>query len=225
MTERGYFITGTGTDVGKTVVTLGLMQALQQQGHSVVAMKPVAAGCRNTAEGLRNADAEQLQAAASVPLAYEDVNPYAFEPAIAPHIGAQQAGIMIDIDRVISLFNEISARSDCCLVEGAGGWLVPLDAVHTLADLARGLDLPVILVVNLQLGCLNHALLSAAAIRASGCRLAGWVANDWPGDMAARDENIAALQDRLCCPILGQVPRLEVTDAREVARHLDVSPL
>ena len=221
----GYFITGTDTGVGKTTVTLGLMQALQQQGREVAAMKPVAAGCEVTPDGLRNEDALRLQLASSVVLDYDLVNPCAFAPPVAPHIGAEAAGETIEIDNIVNKYNEIKMRTECVLVEGAGGWLVPLNAQHTLADLARALGLDVILVVGLQLGCLNHALLSAESIQAHGCRLAGWVANRLPGDMAEVEANIEALSTRLGCPLIGRVPVLASASATAVAGHLSIGAL
>ena len=221
----GYFITGTDTGVGKTTVTLGLMQALQQQGREVAAMKPVAAGCEMTPDGLRNEDALRLQQASSVVLDYDLVNPCAFAPPVAPHIGAEAAGETIEIDNIVNKYNEIKIRTECVLVEGAGGWLVPLNAKHTLADLAQALGLDVILVVGLQLGCLNHALLSAESIQAHGCRLAGWVANRLPGDMAEVEANIEALSTRLGCPLIGSVPVLASASATAVAGHLSMGAL
>ena len=218
----GYFITGTDTGVGKTTVTLGLMQALQQQGHRVAAMKPVAAGCEETPDGLRNEDAQRLLRASSVRLDYDLVNPCALAPAVAPHIGAEAAGTTIDIDNIINKYNEIRSVADCVLVEGAGGWLVPLNAQQTLADLAKALGLKVVLVVGLRLGCLNHALLSAESIRAHGCELAGWVANRLPGEMAVVEANIEALQARLGCPLIGHVPVLTTVYASDVAGCLNV---
>lgn len=220
-----YFITGTDTGVGKTTVTLGLMLALQQQGHRVAAMKPVAAGCEETPAGLRNEDALRLQQASSVVLDYDLVNPCAFAPPIAPHVGAKTAGETIDIDNLINKYKEISRQAECVLVEGAGGWLVPLNTQQTLADLARALGLKVILVVGLRLGCLNHALLTAESIQAHGCGLAGWVANRLPGEMAAVNSNIEALKARLACPYLGCVPLLDRLHATAVAAHLSVSVL
>ena len=221
----GYFITGTDTGVGKTTVTLGLMQALQQQGRRVAAMKPVAAGCEVTPDGLRNEDALRLQQASSVVLDYDLVNPCAFAPPIAPHIGAGAAGETMELDKLVNKYKEIKRRAGCVLVEGAGGWLVPLNARQTLADLAQGLGLEVVLVVGLRLGCLNHALLTAESIRAHGCRLAGWVANRLPGEMTAVDANIEALSARLGCPLVGYVPLLARPSAAEVAGHLSVAAL
>ena len=199
----GYFITGTDTGVGKTVVTLGLMQYLQQQGVTVAAMKPVAAGCEQTAAGLRNDDAVQLMQQSSISLDYDQVNPYAFEPAIAPHIAASQCGVRIEPERILRTYSELTDLVDCVLVEGAGGWLVPLNDSATMADLAVQLGLNTILVVGIRLGCLNHALLSA---------------NCLPSTRAgAVDENINSLKSRISAPLLGIVPALSGVSAKAVA--------
>jgi len=222
---RGYFVTGTDTGVGKTAVTLGLMQALQQQGRSVAAMKPVAAGCERTVAGLRNADALQLQRQASVELGYELINPYAFEPAIAPHIAADQAGVTIDINKIYNKNKEIESNVDCVLVEGVGGWQVPLNAEETLADLARLLGLDVIMVVAIRLGCLNHALLTADSIAAAGCTLAGWVANQLPAPPECAQENIKSLKSRISSPLLGVLPVMQEVSAGIVAENLSLPAL
>ena len=219
---RGYFITGTDTGVGKTTVTLGLMQALQQQGCSVAAMKPVAAGCERTADGWRHADALQLQQQSSVELDYELINPYAFEPAIAPHIAAEQAGITIELNKIVNKYKEIESSVDCVLIEGAGGWKVPLNADETLADLARRMDLDVIMVVAIRLGCLNHALLTADAIAAAGCTLAGWVANQLPSPPENAQENIKSLKSRISSPLLGVLPVMKEVSAGIVAENLSL---
>jgi dethiobiotin synthetase len=215
----GYFVTGTDTGVGKTLVTLGLMQRLQDRGRRVAAMKPVAAGCRHTAQGLRNGDALQLQRQASMPLDYDEVNPYAFEPAVAPHLAA--AGSRIDLDAITVVFERLAARADQVCVEGIGGWLVPLNESETVADLAAALGLDIILVAGIRLGCLNHTLLTAAAIRNCGLRLAGWVANLPAPGCERVGENIAALRARLAAPLLGTVPFLPDTSAAAVAACLD----
>jgi len=225
MSDRcGYFVTGTDTGVGKTVVTLGLMQLLQAQGHTVAAMKPLASGCERHADGMRNADALLLQQQASVALAYDQVNPYAFEPAIAPHIAAKQSGATIDNSKIYNIFNMIEVSADCVLVEGAGGWLVPLNEDETLADLARLLGLDVIMVVAIRLGCLNHALLTAAAIEAAGCTLAGWVANLLPPLPGFAEENISSLESRISAPLLGVLPALHGLGAGAVAEKLSLPP-
>jgi len=217
---RGYFITGTDTGVGKTAVALGLMQLLQARGNTVVAMKPVAAGCEPTPAGLRNDDALRLQQQASIELDYAQINPCAFAPAIAPHIAAEQVGARIDVDKLTSKYNELSCVSDCVIVEGAGGWQVPLNEDETLADLALQLDLDVIMVVGIRLGCLNHALLTAAAIAAAGCTLVGWVANQMPPASEYAQENINYLKSRLSVPLLGVLPIMPVVSAAAVAENL-----
>jgi len=222
---RGYFITGTDTGVGKTVVTLGLMQALQARGNTVVAMKPVASGCAPLPAGLRNDDALRLQQQASIELDYAQINPYAFAPAIAPHIAAGQAGVRIDIEYITNKYNELSCGPDCVLVEGAGGWQVPLNEDETLADLALQLGLGVILVVGIRLGCLNHALLTPAAITAAGCRLSGWVANQLPPAPECAQENINYLKSRISAPLLGVLPIMPVISAAAVAEKLSLSAL
>ena len=222
---RGYFITGTDTGVGKTVVTLGLMQALQARGNTVVAMKPVAAGCEPTPAGLRNDDALRLQQQASIELDYAQINPYAFAPAIAPHIAAEQAGVRININNINSKYSELHCMSGCVLVEGAGGWQVPLNEEETLADLALQLGLDVIMVVGVRLGCLNHALLTAAAITTSGCTLAGWVANQLPPAPECVQENINYLKSRISAPLLGVLPIMPAVSAGAVAENLSLSIL
>jgi dethiobiotin synthetase len=222
---RGYFITGTDTGVGKTVVTLGLMERLQACGLRVVAMKPVASGCLRTPQGLRNDDSLQLQRQGSIALQYHQVNPYAFEPAIAPHLAATEAGVRIDLAAIREGFEQLAAQADRVCVEGVGGWLVPLNASHTVADLAGVLGLDVILVVGIRLGCLNHALLTARAIHSSGLGFAGWVAN-LPSSGAERiGANIAALKERFAAPLLGTVPFLPGISAADVAGRLDLQKL
>lgn len=216
----GYFITGTDTEVGKTWCTLGLMAALQQQGKTVVAMKPVASGCAQTAEGLRNDDALRLQAQASIELPYENVNPYAFEQAIAPHLAATQSAVTINLDTIVDAFQRLQGSADVILVEGVGGWQVPLNNQQNVADLARALGLPVILVVGLRLGCINHALLTAESIRASGCTLTGWIGNSIAPEMPEQQNNIASIQQRIAAPLLGVVPYQEDLAPAAIAEHL-----
>ena len=217
---RGLFVTGTDTGVGKTVISLGLMQALQDRGLLVAALKPVASGCERTPHGLRNDDALQLQQQASIPLAYEQVNPYAFEPPIAPHLAAEQAGQTVEIDKIYDIYQDIASSVDVVIVEGVGGWQVPLNSRETVADLAHGLGLDICLVVGLRLGCINHTLLSAQAIESRGCTLAGWVANALPPTMDALDENINTLKQKLSSPLLGVVPVFNNFTVKSVAHCL-----
>lgn len=222
---RGFFITGTDTGVGKTWITLGLMHGLQARGLAVTGMKPVAAGCVPGPDGLRNDDAQQIQAQSSLLLPYETVNPYAFAPAIAPHLAAAEAGIHIDFARIQQAYRELAERVDCVVVEGVGGWKVPLNEADTVADMAKTLGLPVILVVGIRLGCLNHALLTAESIRARGCTLAAWVANQVDAGCERVQENIEALRERIPVPFLGMVPRLHRFNAAAVAERLALERL
>lgn len=222
---RGFFITGTDTEVGKTWVSAALLAALAARGHTTAAMKPVSAGCAETAEGLRNEDALILQRHATLALPYEQVNPYAFAPAIAPHIAAARIGRRIDIAPVKAIFNRIGPQADYIIVEGAGGWRVPLNEHETIADLARALGLPVILVVGMRLGCINHALLSCESIAGHGVTLAGWVANGILSDFAELQENIDTLRQRIGAPLLGVIPHMAELDAAMAARHLNLVKL
>jgi dethiobiotin synthetase len=217
---KGFFITGTDTDVGKSWCSVGLMAKLQQQGHRVVGMKPVASGCTQTAVGLRNADALLLQQQASTALDYDMINPYHFLPAIAPHIAAAQAGQRIKLGKIVERFIQLKTEADYVLVEGVGGWQVPLNDDETVADLALALKLPVILVVGLRLGCINHALLTAESIHHSGCTLAGWIANTIDPQMAQQQQTIDALTQRLDAPRLGIIPHLQQLDVTTVASHI-----
>lgn len=221
---KGFFITGTDTDVGKTVVSAGLLNALGQTGRRTAAMKPVASGCDKTADGLRNADAEILRATATLKQPYERVNPYAFLPPIAPHIAARQAGVDIDIPTIVSAYKKLALEADMLVVEGVGGWKVPLNGAETTADLAKALRLPVILVVAIRLGCLSHALLTAESIAAAGLPLRAWVANCHATDIAERDI-IQTLNGRLGVPLLGTLPRLRSAEPAAVAKHLKVDLL
>lgn len=213
---RGWFVTGTDTGVGKTWVAEALLHALGRAGCRAAGMKPVASGCRRTPAGLRNEDAERLSAAASVAVDYVDVNPYAFEPPIAPHSAAARAGVEMKLETVQHHFARLGSRADWIVVEGAGGWYVPFDRTRTMSDVACALALPVILVVGIRLGCLNHALLTAAAIDAEGLEAAGWVANaiDPAFEAPAREETIAALDARLGAPCLAVIPHRPGDDQR-----------
>ena len=218
----GVFVTGTDTEVGKTRISVGLVAALQQQGLSVAVMKPVASGCEQTVDGLRNEDALVLMQQADVKMTYDVINPFAFEPAIAPHLAAIEQAVSIDMSVIQDNFQKLADKADCVVVEGAGGWLVPMDAQQTLADLAVRLELPVIMVVSIKLGCINHALLTVQAIKHAGLPLLGWVANCIEPS-AQQNEIIESLTSRIEAPCLGQVPRLA---AAESARdYLDVSSL
>jgi dethiobiotin synthetase len=194
MTIRGFFITGTDTEVGKTVVATALVRALVSRGLRVAAMKPIASGSQRTPRGLRNDDALALMAASNVAVPYERVNPYCFEPAISPHIAAEDAGIAIDLTHIQREFAALAAApADYVIVEGAGGWLAPIGPRTTMKDLAGALDLPVVLVVGVRLGCINHALLTKLAIESHGARFAGWIANTLATAMPRLKENLDTL--------------------------------
>ena len=224
--SAAFFVTGTDTDVGKTTIAAGLLRAARLAGLSTAAVKPVASGCEAGADGLRNSDALALLAECSLPLSYAEVNPFAFAPAIAPHLAAREAGVELKVEALAAAVQAVLAQqADFTLVEGAGGWRVPLGEQATLADLPVALDLPVILVVGVRLGCINHALLTAEAIARDGLRLAGWVANVLDPQTSRLDDNLRTLTERLAAPCLGQVPRLEQACAAAVARHLDISLL
>lgn len=213
----GYFVTGTDTGVGKTLVSCALLHAFALAGKTAIGMKPVAAGC----EAGKWLDVEQLIAASTVSAARERINPYALVPPIAPHIAAKQAGVTIDLAVIQQAFYALQKTADRVIVEGAGGFLVPLGDRYDTRDLACALGLPVVLVVGLRLGCLNHALLTAQAIQSSGLPLAGWVANQIDPAMASLAENVDTLQQRLAGPLLGVLPYREQPDAKAFATQLD----
>jgi dethiobiotin synthetase len=217
-----YFITGTDTSVGKTLISCALLLGFAARGKRVVGMKPIAAGCNGDGQ---NDDVLQLRAASNVPASSEQINPYCFAPAIAPHLAAQHAGVSIDFARIATAYSELAAQADVVIVEGAGGLLVPLNAAQDSVDLMRELGLPVILVVGMRLGCLNHALLTVEVIDTRGLTLAGWVANVLDSDMALLGENIAALRQRIAAPLLGVVPYQLQPDARMAAGCLDLGLL
>jgi len=219
MAKKAFFITGTDTGVGKTLISAGLLIAAKNCGFTTAALKPVAAGCEKTAEGLRNDDALLLQSVITQPLLYEQINPYALEAAVAPHIAAQQEKRSLSVDRLAGFCRGVLNGADLTLVEGAGGWRVPINPRETLADLAKNLQLPVIIVVGVRLGCINHALLTFDAIVRDGVPVAGWIANCIDADMPVLQENIASLRQRLPIPCLAVVPFLSEAAPDVVARY------
>jgi dethiobiotin synthetase len=194
--KAAYFITGTDTDVGKTYVACKLIQQYISQGYKVVGMKPVAAGGELVDGKWLNEDVLKLEAVSNVKAPRELVNPYGFKEAIAPHIAAEKAGVEIEIKVIQQAFDALASMADIVIVEGAGGFLVPLNSTQNIADLAAALDIPVILVVGMKLGCINHSLLTVEAIQARQLNLHGWVANKIAPDMAFCDENIAAITQK-----------------------------
>src|SRR4051812_37333369 len=203
LVRRGVFITGTDTGVGKTRVAAALLQGLGAEGRRAIGMKPVACGVEPGEE--RHRDVAALMAAGNVAADIGDINPYAFAPAIAPHLAAERAGVAIHLERIAEAYARLLADADAVVVEGAGGALVPLSARADMLDVARRLEVPVLLVVGLRLGCLNHALMSAQAINARGLRLAGWVVNRLDPSMEAADENVDTLRQRLPAPLLADL--------------------
>jgi len=222
----GVFVTGTDTGVGKTFAACALIHALRARGRRVMPMKPVAAGAIDHRGRRLNEDTVGLLEAAGLPPdRATDVTPVLLEEAIAPHIAAAHERRTIDLDDVVAGLRRLQQDADFVVVEGVGGFRVPLgDQVDTV-DLARALALPVVLVVGLRLGCLNHALLTAQAIGAAGLPFAGWIANAIDPAMPAREENVAALAARLGAPLLGQLPYARAASARDLAHYLDVGPL
>jgi len=217
---NGFFVTGTDTGVGKTVVSCALLHLLRARGQRAVGMKPVASGCTRTPRGLVNEDVEALLQAGEPGLRAEDINVYRFEAPVAPHIAAARAGARIDLQAIVARQRHLAARHDAVVVEGAGGWLVPLGDCATFADLALALGLPVVLVVGLRLGCINHALLSAESIGRHGLPLVGWVANSIDPQMACAQENLDTLRARLAAPLLGVIAHQVPPDPSHIAGDL-----
>ena len=208
MTARRIFVTGTDTGVGKTVIACALVRGLRQLGARVAVMKPVASGAVRTPQGLRNADALALIEAAGSSAAYALVNPYCFEPEVSPHIAAKEAMIDVDISMIRESFEALTAGADWVVVEGAGGWLAPINDRRSMADVALALEAPTLLVVGIRLGCLNHAHLTRFAVAARGVPFAGWIANEVDPAMARTAENLATLERLLGESALAVVPHM-----------------
>lgn len=224
--SKTFFVTGTDTHVGKTVIGAGLLQALNEQGMSTVGLKPVSAGAESIEGKLFNEDALLLQKSASIHLPYDVVNPYVFAEPIAPHIAAEKNARHIDLQGCLSSYETaLASNADIVVIEGAGGWLVPVSRDKSLADLAVAVNASVILVVGVKLGCISHALLTATAIRVSGLELAGWVANKMYCDVEQIEANIQSLKDRLGAPLLGEIPYMQSPEVQKVAPCLDASLL
>lgn len=222
--KKGFFITGTDTNVGKTHFSVALVHALRNQGKTVAVMKPIASGGNYDSGELRNEDAQQLLDASGLDIPYELVNPYIFEAPVAPHIAAAENNIQISIPYIIDAYLQLVEHADVVVVEGVGGWQVPLNTVETpsqhstLEDLAKQLKLPVIMVVGMRLGCLNHALLTAKAIEQSRLKFHGWIANTLEEEMPRYSENIDTLKSLIKAPLLAEIP-FNAT-AQEIAQRL-----
>jgi dethiobiotin synthetase len=219
---QGLYVTGTDTGIGKTRVSTALLHALRARGLRAVGMKPVASGCEATAAGWRNADALALQAASDPVPGYADLNPYALPLPLAPELAARDAGVKIDLSRILAAHARLQAQADVVVVEGVGGWDAPLSATLRQVDVVRALDLPVVLVVGLRLGCLNHAILSARAIAADGARLLGWIGNAIDPDMDRREEQRPMLQARIPAPCLGWLPHAPEAGPAAFSRLLSI---
>lgn len=206
--SMGVFVTGTDTSVGKTLAACALLRAMSGTGMAVSGYKPVAAGAVRVDGHLRNDDAVWLQRCSSTRPEYDEVNPVVLEAAIAPHIAARDAAVKLDLDRLVAGHRRLAEMSDLVITEGAGGWLVPLGERLQFPDLVAALGVPVILVVGMRLGCLNHALLTAESIARHGARLGGWIANTLEPGMTALAENLATLESRLDAPLIGSIPWL-----------------
>ena len=223
MARRTFFVTGTDTGIGKTHASVGLLEWARARDLRTLAVKPVAAGCDETPEGPRNEDALALQAAITEELSYAQINPVALPEPLSPHIAAQRAGVSVSIQRLAGFCRGVtSLPGDLCLIEGAGGWRVPVNGRETLARLPKELGIPAIVVVPLQLGCLNHAMLTVEAILRDGVKLAGWIGNHpRPETMSAEAENIQTLKGAIPAPCLGILPWQSTPDAGAMAGAFD----
>lgn len=220
--KQAFFITGTDTGAGKTLIASALVYHYARQGFNSLGMKPVAAGCELKNGRLMSEDASQLIAASNVDAEVDLINPYAFSAAIAPHIAAAADGMAIELPVILQAYAQLASQADVVIVEGVGGFCVPLGDAFDTADLAQQLGLPVILVVGIRLGCLNHALLTVEAIERRGLKLAGWVANQPEPQMAAPAENLQALKQRIAAPCIAVVPLLEQPDFKLAARYIQL---
>ena len=220
MSMNSYYITGTDTGIGKSVASAALLHALRARGRRAVGMKPVASGCEMTADGWRNEDALALQQASDPTPAYSDVNPYALPNPLAPELAAADAGVCIELQPITAAHARLAAVADAVVVEGVGGWTAPLTASLDQLDVVRALELPVVMVVGLRLGCINHARLTARAIVEDGEQLVGWIANDIDPAMARSDDNFAILQRVLPVPCWGRLPHAPSPDPQAFSRNL-----
>ncbi|MCE0496209.1 dethiobiotin synthase [Vibrio salinus] len=222
---NAFFIAGTDTDVGKTVASKAILQALSAKGISTLGYKPIAAGCEETPEGRRNSDALHLMKAASSEADYNDVNPYTLLLPTSPHIAAKHENVTIEFDVLSEKLAKHKANADSVLVEGAGGWRVPVSDDNYLSSWVKKEQLPVVLVVGIQLGCLNHAKLTAEAIRADGLNIVGWVANRINPGTEHYAEIIELLEKEIDAPKLGEIPYVPSAKRSELGKYINVEPL
>ncbi|MBE3652288.1 dethiobiotin synthase [Vibrio navarrensis] len=223
--SRAFFVAGTDTDVGKTVASKAILHALAAREVKTIGYKPVAAGSEKTAEGWRNSDALHLQAAATVDVAYEDVNPYALELPASPHIAAKHEQVTIDYALLSNKLAQHKQNADVVLVEGAGGWRVPISDEESLSTWVQQEQLAVILVVGIKLGCLSHALLTAEVIKSDGLNLIGWVANRVNPGTEHYADIIEMLETRLAVPKLGEIPYIPKAKRKDLGKYIDVTVL
>ncbi|NYI20780.1 dethiobiotin synthetase [Xanthomonas arboricola] len=222
MQHPAFYVTGTDTGIGKTMGSTALLHALRARGRTAVGMKPVASGCERTAQGWRNEDALALQAASDPQPDYATLNPYALPAPLAPELAATDVGVTLSLDPITQAFAQLRTRADVVVVEGVGGWAAPLSADLDQADLVRALQLPVVLVVGVRLGCINHARLTAAAIAADGLDCIGWIANEVDPQMERAEDNIRMLHARLAMPCWGRIPWRPGADAASQAQRLQL---
>ncbi|MBL1261434.1 MAG: dethiobiotin synthase [Thiotrichaceae bacterium] len=220
--KKGFFITGTDTGIGKTFVSCAMLRALADKGASVGTMKPIAAGCDQSANGWRNDDALQLMKHINVDLNYQQINPVALPSPIAPHLALEHLNQTVTVKKLSDYFENIKNCADYFIVEGAGGWLVPLNETESMADVPKAFGLDIILVVGMRLGCLNHALLTAAAIEQNGNHLVGWVANIIDPSMLMIEKNILTLKKSIKAPLLGTLPHMDTKEIDAASQKLEV---
>ena len=219
------YVTGTDTGIGKTLASCALLHALRGHGLRVAGMKPVASGCERIDGEWKNADALALQCAGEPGIAYADINPFALEHPLAPELAARDAVVEVALPTLLAAHARLAEHADALVIEGVGGWAAPLSASLMQADLVRALRVPVLLVVGLRLGCLNHALLSARTIAADGAHLAGWIASHVDPDMERVDDNLAMLRERLPAPCWGVLPHVPDADPARLAERLRIPML
>lgn len=222
---KGFFITGTDTHVGKTVVTAGLVEAFSRRNIKAVGLKPIATGGKKKKQGMRCVDAERIMSSAKIELPYETVNPYCFPPPVSPHIAAAEAGINIEIPTVVNAVKEAAKHADYVVVEGVGGWKVPINDTETIADLAAALKLPIVIVVAIRLGCISHASLTIECVRHHGLDVAGWVANLMDLDLEHVPDVINSVNHAVGAPMLGIIPPQRKVSVENTAPHLNVDLL
>lgn len=223
--SQGYFITGTDTHIGKSIVSASMLHGIANRGLSVAGMKPIATGCLESENGLRNEDAELMMQYSNVDLPYDLVNPYAYEPPVSPHLAARRENEEISIDKIVESYQAISEQADWVIVEGVGGWMVPINENELVEDLAKALNLPLIFVVGTRLGCINHALLTLDRIRTSGLPVAGWVANIMDRNINFLPEVIDTLRLRIDAPLVGIIPPYRMINPERVSQHLSMDRL